>query len=116
MAVLRVFSQQNNPFPSLTIMKTKFRFGFAILSLFVGVASASASELVTVNSSRNLRVVVLDGSKADATRASVHEAFAASLAASIQRQGTPLAVKLSDGTDASTVAGELKARTYDAAL
>jgi hypothetical protein len=97
-------------------MNTKFRFGLMILSLFVGVASASASDSVRVKSSRNLRVVVLDASKPDATRTMVHEAFSASLAASIQKQGAPLAVKLTEGTDAGTVAAELKAGNYDAAL
>lgn len=97
-------------------MNTKFQSGLMVLSLFIGVAAASASDSVSVKSSRSLRVVVIDASKQDAARASVHEAFASSLAASIQRQGAPLAVKLTDQTDATKVAADLTSGAYDAAL
>jgi hypothetical protein len=97
-------------------MNSKFRSGLAIFSLFFGVAAANASELVRVKSSRSLRVAVVDGSKQNATRKSVHEAFASSLAASIQRHGAPLAVKLSDQSSPSNVAEKLASGAYDAVL
>jgi hypothetical protein len=98
-------------------MNAKFRFGLVFLSLFVGVASASAADSVRVKSSgRFLRVVVIDATKPDASRVSVHETFASSLAASMQRQGVPFGVKLSEDTDAAKVAADLTAGAYDAAL
>jgi hypothetical protein len=98
-------------------MKTHFGFALSLVSLFVGVASANASESVRVQSSRNLRVVVIDASKPGATRSSVHENFAASLAASLQRQGgTPLPVKLTEETDTEKATADLSAGVYDAAL
>jgi hypothetical protein len=97
-------------------MNTKIRFGLLILSLFVGVATASASDSVRVKSSRHLRVVVIDTSKPDATKTMVHEAFGSSLAASIQKQGAPLGVKLTEASDPGAVASDLKAGSYDAAL
>lgn len=98
-------------------MNAKISFGLVFLSLFLGVATASASDSVRVkSSSRFLRVVVIDATKADAARASVHEAFATSLAASMQRQGVPFGVKLAEETDAAKAAADLTAGAYDAAL
>ncbi len=100
-------------------MKTNLRLGLSLVSLFVGVASASASsESVRVESSSHLRVLGIDASKRDAARASVHETFAASLAASLQRQlgGAPIGVRLIEQTDTSRAAADLSAGSYDAAL
>ncbi|HEX2852415.1 MAG TPA: hypothetical protein VHO24_04185 [Opitutaceae bacterium] len=97
-------------------MHTKFRFGLVLLSLFVGVAAASASDSIKVKSSRSLRVAVVDASKRDGMRDSVHYAFASSLGASIQRQGIPLAVKLSDQSSPANVAEKLASGAYDAVL
>ena len=98
-------------------MKNHFSFALSLVSLFVGVAAAGAADSVRVQSSRNLRVVVIDASKPGATRASVHESFAASLAASLQRQGgATLPVKLTEEADLSKAAADLTAGAYDAAL
>lgn len=97
-------------------MTTKSRLGMTVLSLCLGVATASASDSVSVKSSRHLRVAIIDASKQGVAKTSVHEAFAASLAASMQRQGAPLAVKLTEQTDAGKVATDLVSGAYDAAL
>jgi Mrp family chromosome partitioning ATPase len=98
-------------------MKTHIGLLLSILSLSAGVIGAGATESVRVQSSRNLRVVVIDSSKPGAARSSVHETFAASLAASLKRQGgAPLPVKLSEETDANQAAEDLRAGIYDAAL
>lgn len=97
-------------------MNKKFRFSLTILSLLVGVTVVNASDSVRVKSSRHLRVAVIDASKPNAARAAVHEAFASSLGSSLQRLGAPLAVKLTEQTDATKVAADLTAGVYDAAL
>src|SRR5262245_40752644 len=98
-------------------MKTKLRLALSIVSLLVGVGVARAGDSVRVQASTHLRVTVVDTSKRDAARASVHEAFAASLSASLQRQlGGPVGVKMIDQADISKAAADLDAGACDAAL
>ena len=86
-------------------------------SLFLGVVIANASESVRVQSSPSLRVLVVDATKAGATRSLVHETFSASLSTSLQRQcGGPVGVRLIEQASSDRVAAELKAGNYDAAL
>lgn len=98
-------------------MKTHFGFALSLVSLLLGVATANASDSVRVQSSRNLRVVVIDATKPGATRTSVHETFATSLSASLLRQGgAQLPVKLTEESDIEKAAADLSAGAYDAAL
>jgi hypothetical protein len=98
-------------------MKTFIAIALSLLSFSTALASPTPAESVRVQSSRNFRVVIIDASKDSPVRASIHETFAVSLAASLQRQGgAPLPVKLSEESDAGKAAEDLKAGVYDAAL
>lgn len=110
------FPSKNQPRKITKHMKTKLSLGVSLLSFFIGVSAVNASDSVRVQSSRSLRVVVIDHSKADATRAAVHDAFAASLSASLGRQGSALGVKTTTEANAEKAAAELSAGNYDAAL
>ncbi len=88
-----------------------------IASLFLSVAIANASDSVRVHSSPHLRVLVVDGTKAGATRSKVHESFATSLSASLQRQcGGPVGVRVVDQSSDERAAADLSAGVYDAVL
>ena len=67
-------------------MNTLFRISL-ILGFFSVSVARSAESTVTVAGSRELRVAVVDGSKASALRDAAHTAFAASLSDAIRRQG-----------------------------
>lgn len=98
-------------------MNTKLRSGLMLASLFLGVVIANASDSVRVQSSTHLRVLVVDSTKAGTTRSLVHETFATSLSASLQRQcGGPVGVRIVDQASSDRVAADLSAGVYDAAL
>src|SRR5947209_6711640 len=98
-------------------MNTNLRSGFALASLFLGVAFANAAESVAVHSSTHLRVLVVDATKPGATRSAVHESFVTSLSASLQRQcGGPVGVRIVDLATSERAAADLSAGVYDAAL
>ena len=98
-------------------MKTNIGLALLVLSFSAGHAAPSATESVLVQSSRSLRVVVVDASKPGVARTSVHENFAASLAASLNGTGeAPLPVKLTEESDAGKAAADLSGGVYDAAI
>ncbi|MEO7412620.1 MAG: hypothetical protein ABIZ81_04625 [Opitutaceae bacterium] len=98
-------------------MKTPLRFVLSLISLSLGVtAAAGPAESVRVQSSRNLRVVIVDASKPGEARSAVHETFAMSLATSLQRPGASLPVKITEESDAAKAAADLNSGAYDAAL
>lgn len=79
-------------------------------------AADSASDNVKVQASSDLRVAVLDTSRPSPDRAAVHEAFAASLGATMSKQcGGPVNVKVTE-VDAFRLSFDLKAGVYDAAF
>lgn len=79
-------------------------------------AADSASDNVKVQASSDLRVAVLDTSRPGTDRASVHEAFAATLGATMSKQcGGPVNVKITE-VDAFRLSFDLKAGVYDAAF
>jgi hypothetical protein len=98
-------------------MKTNLRLALCFVSFLVGAGAANAADSVRVQASTHLRVAVVDASKRDATRSSVHEAFAASLSASLQRQlGGPVGVRMIEQADITKAAADLDAGACDAAL
>ncbi|MEO6569604.1 MAG: hypothetical protein ABIO94_12635, partial [Opitutaceae bacterium] len=97
-------------------MKTSIGLVLSLLSLSLGVSAAGATDSVRVQSSRNLRVVIIDASKPSDARSRVHETFGLSLAANLQRPGASLPVLISVQTDSAKVAADLSAGVYDAAL
>jgi hypothetical protein len=99
-------------------MNTTIR-GLAV-SLSIGVCSvaiaAPKSEQVRVAASQELRVAVVDSTKASATRDALHQTFAASLSTSLTRQcGGPVGVKVKC-VGADNAAFNLGAGVYDAVL
>lgn len=80
-------------------------------------SSAFATEKqVRVAASRELRVAVVDLNRASAARDAIHQAFAASLGASLSRQcGGPVGVR-AEKVGADHAASNLHGGVYDAAL
>jgi hypothetical protein len=101
---------------SFCSMKISIGLALSLISLALGVTTAGATDSVRVQSSRNLRVVIIDASKPSEARSRVHESFGLSLAASLQRPGASLPVLISVQADSAKVAADLMAGVYDAAL
>jgi hypothetical protein len=82
-----------------------------------GVAMAAPPEhQVRVSSSRDLRVAIIDSTKASSTREALHQAFAASLGNSMTRQyGAPIGVH-AKCVGADHAAFNLGTGVYDAVL
>src|SRR5688572_8527641 len=74
-----------NPFSS---MKTIIR-GSVLFCLLSATFAAASEATVTVAATRELRLAVVDASKATASRAASHEAFAVSLGEAVSGQGGP---------------------------
>ena len=96
-------------------MKTNIYARIAGLFLAVSVASASASDKVSVQASRDLQVAVIDSGSKE-SRAAVHPALASSFSAGMTHEfKAPVQVKLKLA-DASRAAKELRAGNYDAVI
>lgn len=84
--------------------------------LAVTVTAAENASDVKVQASSDLRVAVLDTTRPGPDRAAVHEAFAATLGATMSKQcGGPVNVKVTE-VDAFRLSFDLKAGVYDAAF
>lgn len=100
---------------NLSLMNAAIRVGL-LLSLAVGVVTAKDDSQMRVAASRELRVAVIDSSKRSDAREAMHQAFAATLGASLTQQcGGPVGVRaVSVGADHA--AFNLGSGVYDAAL
>ena len=96
-------------------MNTLFRISL-ILGFFSVSVARSAESTVTVAGSRELRVAVVDGSKASALRDAAHTAFAASLSDAIRRQGGGEIGVRAKCVSADHAAFNLGTGVYDAVL
>jgi hypothetical protein len=93
-------------------------FGFVALAagLALNVMAADDASELKVSASSDLRIAIVDGTRAGTERDTVHEAFANSLAISMSKQcGGAVNVKLTD-VEVFRVGFELKAGMYDAAF
>lgn len=110
-----------NSIPFLTL-PTKFIMRAILASclfsacLAVAATAADNASDVKVQASSDLRVAVLDMTLPGPDRDAVHDAFAATLGASMSKQcGGPVVVKVTE-VDAFRLSFDLKAGVYDAAF
>jgi hypothetical protein len=97
-------------------MKNILQPALFVMSLVAGTLSARASEAVSVQASRDLRVAIFDEAKLSPVRLSLHEAFARSLGEGMGKQcGAPVGVR-AIAMDANRAANELGNGVYDVAL
>jgi hypothetical protein len=105
----------SNPYSNMNAM---IRGVIVMLAVGANVAANAAppESQIRVASSRELRVAVIDSTKASPTRDAMHQAFATSLCASLSRQcGGPVGVRAKCvGVDNATF--NLNAGVYDAVL
>ena len=96
-------------------MKTNVYARFIGLFLAISVASASASDQVSVKASRDLQVAIVDSGTKE-SRAVVHPALASSFSAGMTHEfKAPVQVKLKVA-DASRAAKDLRDGNYDAVV
>ena len=97
-------------------MKTSVYSRLLGLCLFVSVASASASEAVSVEATTDVRVAVLDMSGKLGDQPQLHAALATSLSAGMSREyQTPVRVVI-EATDAPWAARQLRMGSCDAVV
>ncbi|MGC4072658.1 MAG: hypothetical protein QM760_09095 [Nibricoccus sp.] len=97
-------------------MKTNIYTRILGLFLSVSVATAIASDKVSVQASSDLRVTVIDSTSASDARALVHSALGTSLSAGMTREcKAPVQVKIKVA-EPSRAAKELKAGSCDAVV
>ncbi len=98
-------------------MKSTKLLGLALAVLSVAVISAPAAESVRVKSTRDLRVLLVDDSKPGASRTALHDAFAASLAASMEiRCRGQVGVRMVEQKNLDKAAAGLREGAFDLAL